>query len=50
MAKLFVDHASNNLLTVARDLAEGGVREPYRTIEAQAAALDQFAIHSSLND
>lgn len=50
MAELCEDHAANTLLTVARELTPGGVREAYRVIEAQAAGLDQFAIHGSLDD
>ncbi|WP_138935454.1 DUF6505 family protein [Roseovarius arcticus] len=50
MADLCNDHDPNTLMTVARDLTEAGVRETYRMIEAQAAELDQFAIHGSLDD
>ena len=50
MAELCADHPTNTILTVARDLTEAGVRESYRTIEAQAAGLDQFAIHGSLDE
>ena len=50
MADLCDDHAANTLLTVARDLTQAGVRETYRVIEAQAAGLEQFAIHGSLDD
>lgn len=50
MADLCSDHDPNTLMTVARDLTEAGVRETYRMIEAQAAELDQFAIHGSLDD
>ena len=50
MAGLCDDHDPNTLLTVARELTEAGVRESYRVIEAQAAGLDQFAIHGSLDE
>lgn len=50
MAELCEDHPTNTLLTVARDLSESGVREAYRVIEAQAAGLEQFAIHGSLDE
>ncbi len=47
MAELCEDHAPNTLLTVARELTEAGVRESFRVIEAQAAGLEQFAIHAT---
>ncbi|MGR3502522.1 DUF6505 family protein [Pseudaestuariivita sp.] len=50
MADLCDEHSPNTLLTVARELSDAGVREAYRTIEAQDAGLDQFAIHGSLDD
>ena len=50
MAELCVDHDANTLLTVARELTEAGVREAFRVIEAQAAGLEQFAIHGSLDE
>lgn len=50
MAELCEDHPANTLLTVARELSESGVREAYRVIEAQAAGLEQFAIHGSLDE
>lgn len=50
MADLCEDHDANTLLTVARELTPSGVREAFRSIEAQAAGLDQFAIHGSLDD
>lgn len=50
MADLCEDQAANTLLTVSRDLTEAGVKEAYRTIQAQDAGLEQFAIHGSLND
>ncbi|HEY9037473.1 MAG TPA: DUF6505 family protein [Roseovarius sp.] len=50
MSDLCDEHDPNTLLTVARDLTEAGVRETYRVIEAQAAGLEQFAIHGSLDD
>jgi len=50
MAELCEDHAPNTLLTVARELTDAGVREAFRVIEAQAAGLEQFAIHGSLDE
>ena len=50
MVDLCNDHDPNTLITVARELTEAGVKETYRTIEAQAAGLDQFAIHGSLEE
>ncbi|AKO99894.1 MULTISPECIES: DUF6505 family protein [Marinovum] len=50
MATLCEDHDANTLLTVARELTEAGVREAFRVIEAQAAGLEQFAIHGSLDE
>ena len=50
MAEMCADHAPNTLLTVARELSEAGVRETYRSIEAQEAGLEQFAIHGSLDE
>ncbi|MFW2589420.1 DUF6505 family protein [Sagittula sp. SSi028] len=47
MADLCEDHDPNTLLTVARELAEGGVREVFRVIEAPDAELEQFAIHAT---
>ncbi|MBV6637761.1 MAG: hypothetical protein KI788_17870 [Mameliella sp.] len=50
MADLCEDHPANTLLTVTRELTDSGVREAYRVIEAQAAGLEQFAIHGSLDE
>lgn len=50
MVELCNDHDPNTLITVARELTDAGVKETYRTIEAQAAGLDQFAIHGSLDE
>jgi hypothetical protein len=50
MADLCDGHAPNTLLTVARELGETGVHESFRVIEAEAAGLEQFAIHGSLDD
>ncbi len=50
MADLCDEHDANTLLTVARELTQAGVRESYRAIEAQAAGLEQFAIHAELDD
>ncbi|MCL6282639.1 DUF6505 family protein [Ruegeria sp. 2012CJ41-6] len=50
MVELCEDHDPNTLLTVARELAEAGVREAYRTIQPQDAGLDQFAIHGDIDE
>mgnify|MGYP001801803591 CR=1 FL=1 len=50
MIELCEDHDPNTLLTVARDLSESGVREAYRVIKPDAAGIEQFAIHGSLDD
>jgi len=50
MADLCEDHDPNTLITISRELTDAGVREAYRTIEAQAAGMDQFAVHGSLDD
>lgn len=50
MAELCGDHDANTLLTVGRELTDGGVRESYRVIQSEAAGLEQFAIHGSLDD
>lgn len=50
MAELCEDQDANTLLTVQRELTEAGVKESFRTIQAQAAGLEQFAIHGELDD
>ncbi len=50
MAELCEDHAPNTLLTVSRELTEAGAKESFRSIEAQDAGLEQFAIHADLDD
>jgi hypothetical protein len=50
MVELCEDHDPNTLLTVARELTGAGVRESYRSIAAQEAGLEQFAIHGSLDE
>ena len=50
MADLCDGQAPNTLLTVMRELTDGGVRESFRIIESQDAGLEQFAIHGSLDD
>ena len=49
-ARLCDDHDPNTLLTVARELSEGGVHEAYRVIDTPEADLGQFAIHGSLDE
>ena len=50
MADLCEEHDANTLLAVSRELQEMGVREMFRVIEAQAAELDQIAVHGSLDE
>ncbi len=50
MVEICEEQAANTVLTVARELTEAGVREAFRMIEPQEAALDQFAIHGSLDE
>ncbi|MBV2359439.1 hypothetical protein KUH32_06615 [Thalassococcus sp. CAU 1522] len=50
MADLCADFDPNTLLTVARELTASGVREAYRSIEPDAAGLEQFAIHGDLDE
>ena len=45
MAALCDGLAANTLLTVSRELTDAGVKESFRTIEAQDAGLEQFALH-----
>lgn len=46
MAELCEDHDANTILTVSRELTGAGVREQFRAIRAEAAELDQFAVHA----
>jgi hypothetical protein len=50
MQDLCDGHTPNTLVTVQRDLTSAGVKESFRTIEPQAADLDQFAIHGDIED
>ncbi|GGH30974.1 hypothetical protein SAMN05444007_10590 [Cribrihabitans marinus] len=50
MCDLCEAHAANTLLTVTRELDDDGVRETYRVIEPQGAALDILAVHGSLEE
>lgn len=50
MADLCDEHDPNTLITVARELTDAGVRESFRTIAAQSADMEQFAIHGSLDE
>lgn len=45
MAALCEGLVPNTLLTVSRELTDAGVKESFRTIEAQDAGLEQFALH-----
>lgn len=50
MVELCEDHDPNTLLTIARELTESGVREGYRFVQPDGAALEQFAIHGALDE
>ena len=50
MMQLCDGQPSNTVMTVARELSDAGVKESFRIIEQREAALDQFAIHGSLDD
>ncbi|KZY06517.1 MULTISPECIES: DUF6505 family protein [unclassified Sulfitobacter] len=50
MMALCSDQSPNTLITVTRELTDGGVRESYRSIEPQDAGIEQFAVHGSLDD
>ncbi|MSU90133.1 hypothetical protein GE300_10975 [Rhodobacteraceae bacterium 2CG4] len=47
MAELCDEQDANTLLTVERELTDGGVRERFRAIKGDEAALEQFAIHAT---
>ncbi|TLP59394.1 hypothetical protein FEE96_17520 [Parasedimentitalea maritima] len=49
MLDLCAEHDANTLLTVSRELTSSGVKEAFRTIEPQAAGLEQFAIHGDMD-
>ncbi|MGO4913838.1 DUF6505 family protein [Pseudogemmobacter sp. W21_MBD1_M6] len=49
MREMCEDQADNTLLVVTRELTATGVREEYRTIAAQSAELDSFAVHGSVD-
>ncbi len=50
MRDICAAHAPNTLLTVSRELSEGGVVETFFTHSPREAGLDQFAIHISPED
>lgn len=50
MIALCEEQPANTLLTVARELTEAGIKESYGMIEPQAAGIEQFAVHGSLDD
>lgn len=50
MRALAEEHDPNTVLTVLRELTEAGVREQYRAIAPQSAALDVFAVHGDRGD
>lgn len=47
MADLCEEHDPNTLITVSRELTDAGVREAFRTIRAQDAGIEQFAVHAT---
>lgn len=50
MASLCQEHPPNTVLTVLRSLTEAGIREEYRFIKPDDAALGQFALHGTLDE
>lgn len=48
MAELCEGHDPNTLLTVARELADSGVAEAYRVIQAPDAELEILAVHGDI--
>ena len=50
MVELCEGHDPNTLLTVARELADSGVSEAYRTIDPPEAELDILAVHGELEE
>lgn len=50
MVDLCDGHDPNTLLTVARALTPGGVRETYRVIAAEAADIAQITAHGDIGD
>lgn len=49
MVELCEGHDPNTLLTVSRELADSGVAEAYRVIEAPDAGMDILAVHGELD-
>ncbi len=49
MSELCADQPANTLITVQRELAGAGVQESFRMIAAQAAALEQLAVHGTVD-
>lgn len=47
MRDLCEEHDENTILVIERELTDAGVRETYRAIQGQDAALEQFAVHGS---
>lgn len=47
MREMCDDQDDNSMLVVERELEDVGVRERFRTIAAQAASLEAFAVHGS---
>lgn len=45
MAGLCENHATNTLLTVARELVDEGVQESFHAIQAREAGIEHFAVH-----
>lgn len=47
MVDLCEDHGPNTLLAVSRELTEAGVREAFRAIQPEDAAIDIVAVHAA---
>lgn len=49
MREMCEDHEDNTIAMVSRSLTETGIHESYRFTEPQAASLDAFAVHGSVD-
>ncbi len=47
MTDLCREQAANTMITVHREMGDEGVLESFRTIEPQAAGLEQFVVHGT---
>ncbi|MBT8415834.1 MAG: hypothetical protein KJO42_00180 [Silicimonas sp.] len=48
MAKMCSDHPQNTLMVLERELTDAGVKDRFRLIPPQGAALEAFAVHGDL--